>query len=483
MLEAQLNAARQARRQRNIKIAVTAAIIIILGGAALALTTSCCGFGEREVVSVEETLPTVPADAAKPEGNTAPIDTAAREQYLQLLNAFQNELKPQLATIDLGRWQPQQQQRLSTLKDQALTAFTAMDYATALDHMQAATTLAESLIDDSGVQFGEAMTAAQTAYASDSYDEARLQVDRALMLNTGSDEARELAGKIDALGDILPLLQQAQVAKTENNAEKELALIEQILELAPARDKEQQRKQQLVNAISSNKFQYHLKQAYSAINKQDAGLAAQHINSAKRIYPNRSEINDAGAALQALEKQKRVASYSSQALAAMRADDWLTARQQLSLALSERPNDKTLRDLQDKTNNILSLGANIETHLANPYRLANTTTRAEATALLEQTEIYRPASPGLVRKATSLAELIQNMSKKVTVNVVSDNKTNVLVRGVGVIGQTESKTIELAPGQYKFEGKRTGYKSKLIDVLIPYDQPSIQLTVICDEPI
>ena len=67
--------------------------------------------------------------------------------------------------------------------------------------------------------------------------------------------------------------------------------------------------------------------------------------------------------------------------------------------------------------------------------------------------------------------------------VVSDNQTNIIVRGVGVVGITLSKTIQLTPGRYKFEGKREGYKSKLIDVLIPYDKTSYRLSVICDEPI
>ncbi|MEQ8938939.1 MAG: hypothetical protein RLT30_09585, partial [Gammaproteobacteria bacterium] len=79
--------------------------------------------------------------------------------------------------------------------------------------------------------------------------------------------------------------------------------------------------------------------------------------------------------------------------------------------------------------------------------------------------------------------LIDNMNKKVDVVVKSDNKTNVLVRGVGIVGMTDSKTIQLKPGSYKFEGKREGYKSKLIDVLVPYDKNQMQLTVVCDEPI
>jgi hypothetical protein len=75
------------------------------------------------------------------------------------------------------------------------------------------------------------------------------------------------------------------------------------------------------------------------------------------------------------------------------------------------------------------------------------------------------------------------MNKKITVEVISDNQTHILVRGVGVVGQTSLKTIQLTPGNYTFEGKRKGYKSKLINVLIPYDKPTFSLSIHCDEPI
>ena len=483
MLEEQLNAARQARRQRTIKIAVTAGAIILLSALALVISTSCCGFGNKDAEVVEQTLEKSSRLASPSLSESKPVDTAARESYLQLLNRYQHEIEPALASIDLARWQPDNMQQLEKLKDTALTAFTNADYATAAGNMRSAASLAETLIESGAEQFEQAMAAAAQAYEQDNYDEAKPQVDQALMLNTDSAEAQILAGKIDALGSILPLLNQARVARTENNAEKELAVIKQILEIAPEREAEQARQQELLGAISLKKFQSHLNRAYTAIEQQDATTARKHINSAQQIYPNRAEIRDVNAALQALEKQQRVAGYASQALSAMREDNWQEAKQQLSLALAERPNDKTLLDLLSKTDSILSITQQIEQQLANPYRLSNNTVKQQANSLLEDAMTYSQASPLLAGKADELANLIEKMNRKVSVKVLSDNKTNVLVRGVGVVGVTDAKVIELPPGEYKFEGKRPGYRSKLIEVLIPYDKSTMQLTVICDEPI
>jgi len=59
----------------------------------------------------------------------------------------------------------------------------------------------------------------------------------------------------------------------------------------------------------------------------------------------------------------------------------------------------------------------------------------------------------------------------------------VLVRGIGKVGVISQKTIKLKPGNYTFEGTRNGFKSKLLQVLIPHDQNNYSVRIICDEPI
>jgi hypothetical protein len=69
----------------------------------------------------------------------------------------------------------------------------------------------------------------------------------------------------------------------------------------------------------------------------------------------------------------------------------------------------------------------------------------------------------------------------ILVTVISDNQTYVLVRSVGKVGVVFQKNIQLKPGNYTFEGTRKGFKSKLVQAFIPYDQDSFRVRVICDE--
>ena len=67
--------------------------------------------------------------------------------------------------------------------------------------------------------------------------------------------------------------------------------------------------------------------------------------------------------------------------------------------------------------------------------------------------------------------------------VTSDNMTDIQVRGIGKLGLIHNKTIELKPGYYTFEGTRNGFKSKLLQVLIPYNKNNYSVRIICDESI
>lgn len=482
MLEDKLNAARQARRQHIVKIAVSVTGILVLSAVVLVFTSSCCDFAKKDVAEVEAALKGQPP-VTPPVAGTSVDDPAARQQYLDMLNQYQNELEPGLASIDLAGWQPAKGNQLTEFKDSALNEFAAANYPGALKQIKQATSLAEGLIELASEEFQQAMTAAQMAYDNDDFDNARQQVVKAQMLNKVAPEAKQLAEKINALGEILPLLEQAAVAQVENNPEKELAIIEEILALAPDRERQQARKQELLTRLSMQRYQSHIAQAYVAIEKEDTQAARKHINNARQIYPTRSEIKDASAALVTLEKQQRYAMHAKLATEAMREDNWPKAKQELTSALAEKPDDKTLGDLLQQTETILSLQAQMERHLTSPYRLADAGVIAQARKALAEAQAYREASIKLDRTASELSTLIDSMNKKVDVVVKSDNKTNVLVRGVGIVGMIDSKTIQLKPGAYKFEGKRDGYKSKLIDVLVPYDENQLQLTVVCDEPI
>ena len=433
-----------------------------------------------------------PSDTIETEQNIVPVspiqspavpDEQLRQAYINALSDYENKLKPQLNKIDLIKWDQPRSQRLDMLEDEALSQFSVADYAGAVSSIEELTQLAQTMIADSQQEFEQAMSIAQHAYDADQYDDAKFQVANALMLDQTSVEAKTLSAKIEHLPEILTLVEKINTARVENKPEQELNLIKQLIKLAPEREQIVERKQVLIDAINNKNFKSYIAQSYQAIKQGNVGKAKQKIIAAKKIYPNRQEIGDAVVALQRLEKKKRLETYRRKAQMAMAADDWITAKKQLELALREQADDKALQQSLVKATTIIALNNEFQQQINNPYRLSNKQLASRMKDKIIQASAFVDFSPSLNKKTIELSHLIEKMNKKISVEVISDNQTNILVRGVGIVGITKLKTIQLTPGHYTFEGKRKGYKSKLIDVLIPYDQTNYSLTIRCDEPI
>ena len=74
------------------------------------------------------------------------------------------------------------------------------------------------------------------------------------------------------------------------------------------------------------------------------------------------------------------------------------------------------------------------------------------------------------------------MQAPVQVLIVSDNSTDIGIRGFGTIGRVEERIVELLPGTYVFEGKRKGYRSKLVEVVVGGEGAApAEVTIVCDE--
>jgi hypothetical protein len=485
ILEQKLAEAKAKRRKRFIILAIGFVTISLLSGAVV-FFTSCCQTNPKKTEAVFSDLDKEIEKnvvAVSPVQSQTMPDQQLRQSYIDALNDYENSIKPELNKIDLTKWDKPRSDRLALLQEEALSKFSIADYTSALSYMEELNQLAQAMIADSQQQFEEALSNAQGAYDEDNYYGANFHIANALMLNNQSEEAATLSSKIDNLLGILPLLEKANTARVENNNEKELSLIEEIIKLAPERESALKRKRVLVDIIDRNNFKSNIARSYRAIEQSNMGRAKQSLIAAKKIYPNRQEIGDVTIALQELEKKQRLEKYQQAAQTAIASDDWITAKQQLELVLRERVDDKLIQKSLANATMIIALMNEFDQYIDSPYRLSNKLVSSKAKANIAEANTFVDVSPSLNRKTEILSHLIESMNKKVSVEVISDNQTYIIVRGVGIVGITQSKTIQLTPGRYKFEGKRKGFKSKLIDVLISYDKTSYQLSVICDEPI
>ncbi len=472
--------AKEKRRSQFVKVAMGLLIISLL--CALVIILLSYKPSKKDSVEIVDAVDDKPLPS-KPASLPEIPDEELRQTYIKALAYYENSLKAELAKIDLIKWNKARSEKLASIKDKALAEFTATDYVGAISSMEDLTQLSQTTITESQQQFKQALSNAQNSYTADKYDEAKFQINQALMLDKTSIEAADLSTKIDKLPEILEQVEKIHTAKLENKLDTELALIKQLLKLSPNRTAAAKRKQVLINAISQRNFNRYINQFYAALKQEDTQTAKQKINDAKKIFPKRQEIAKTTRALQEFEKKQRYQMHSRNAQKAMILDDWPAAKKQLELALHEQANDKASQQSLVQATVIIAANSEFEQHIKNPYRLSNKTLSSKLKTKLANTAALAKLSPSLSKKRDTLSLLIQQMGKEIIVEISSDKLTNIIVRGVGIVGKTQSKTIKLLPGEYTFEGKRKGFKSKLINVLIPYDKSNFHIKIQCDEPI
>lgn len=407
----------------------------------------------------------------------------ARDEFKQKLKNYENEIEPLIEVAYLENWNKEAAFEIKDLKDKAISDFSGGHYSQALDLVEKLDARARAVLGKRDHLFADHLQQSQRYYHQGIYDQARMHIDSSLTISPDSEDAKRLKQKIEKLPEILPLLREVDVAKAENNLEKEFLLLSQILQLEPGRVELNKRIAELSDMLKEITFQQNISAAFNEIEKRNARSARDNYKKAQSIFPDRDEIQVLRTQLLALESNLAFVAAIASADKFIRNDDWGKAKAYFEKAAKYDPAHETVIKGLARANRILGLKNAFSQYEKNPYRLANSHYRKKADNDLALSVEAGKSSPSLVLQSERVAKLIYAMNKKKEVFVVSDNKTFVQVRGVGKIGKAVNKTIQLKPGNYTFEGIRDGYKSKLVKVLIPYDQNKINVKVICDEPI
>ena len=396
-----------------------------------------------------------------------------RNEFKELLQHYENELEPRLQTANVEIWKREALFEFSEIKKKLLLDFSNGEYQKALENLQILQNKTAKILEEAKAIYTENLAKAASFLAEDLYKEAKLHIEKSLLVAPQSPEALELQQEIEKLPLIVPLLNEAKVAGAENDLQKEYDLLQQVLQIAPERKTVADRLRVLKERIKDQDFAMHISSGFAGIETKQAQEARYHYLAAKKVDPERPELSVLLTQLLTLEKSLRVQWAIKQAEQAVRRDDWQQAKENFAKAAKDAPDNKAVIDGLRRSGQVLGLQAKFSQYFNNPYRLANNQVLGEAEQTLSQAETVASYSFAIKRQMEQLRELIVKVNRLIPVTVISDNKTFVVVRGVGKVGVIAQKIIKIKPGKYTFEGIRDGFKSKLVQVVIPYDQDNL----------
>lgn len=405
-----------------------------------------------------------------------------QEQALHAIKAFDQQL------LLIAPYQSLQNdtafiQTIDSVQAQVTQAFIQADYDTVVVALQELSVNVDQAMSAAQLALEQHLSNARQLWRQKQLPQLREELKQAQMIRADLPEWSELNDLLMVWPEVESLLSIAKTAGLEGRYQEQLQILSKISRLSNDLPYLPQQIADVKKQVAENQYRQAIAQADAAMRVPDLKQMRAAVNMAHKVYPQRSEVIRLTQELNELERQQDYQQHLTQAELALAKDEWPSAFRDLSAAHDLYPHQ---RDTQDKKAFVavyLKLAQESKEFLDQPSLLTSEHKRKRAADMLEGMIVYRSLSQRMANIEDELSNQLQRYSKKVTLTILSDNKTYVQVRRVGKVGVVTEKTISLLPGNYLFEGKRVGYVTEAVKVNITPDDLGKHVTVIANERI
>jgi tetratricopeptide (TPR) repeat protein len=480
--EPKTRAARATPAPRGPLIAAGAALalLVLLGIVFFALPRWVQEDAPEPVAAVPEApaAETEPAAPALSEEELAALKERAEAQLTELL-----QQRSRLEARSAPRWGGAEWTAYDDLGRTSDQALLAERYALAVASYAKALAAGSALLARAEQITATALASAKQALAAGNAELAREQFD--LVLGIEPDNAEALAGRTRAerLPEALALVARAEELRRQQSLEEAADLYREVLQLDPEWAPAQTALAEITAALASQRLESLLSLGYAALAEEEYAEAREHFAAALALAPASKSAADGLAQAEQGQKLDTIALAEARALAFERREMWpeaievyeaaLTADSTLDFARVGLERSRTRADLDIKLANLLT----------NPNLLLTDNVLADAGRLADQARPLATPESRIGTQVARLDELIRLASTPLTVELTSDELTEVTVYRVGQLGTFASKAVQVRPGTYTAVGSRNGYRDVRATFTVLPGQALAPIRIVCTEPI
>ncbi len=421
---------------------------------------------------------------------TIEIDTASESDSAELAERYEAAL--QRVDEALGIWEvrrsavPGFDQSLDLIlatRRKALDAYFDVDYGEAMRLVSQALAEVESVFLQEQNHFDINLKIAAEAYETEDMVSAQEAIALALRLRPDSQQAAFWHERIEKLPELIAARQDASAARNAGRLQDEINALYRVLNLKPSDAQVKARIDSASRQLQDRKFNRAIGDGHLALTEKNLAKARQYLDKAQKLKPKHSETARLSQKIAEVELEIQVADLKIQTSLYAALDDWLSVRQTFEQILELEPQLNDAIRGRELAENMVSAQRRLDDFLARPERLSTDRIAAAAREEIAQVQPYLTLSDRMHSTVAELEAALVRWRAAVPVRVLSDGKTHIEVRGVGIIGIVTDRLVELKPGTYEFEGRRRGYRNKLVKVRVSPDSEDVtETTIICDEP-
>ncbi|GEM_PF-3009663 len=387
-----------------------------------------------------------------------------RDTFREDLADFEVSTQPILDNQDIANWKPKRVASLIAKKDKALNEFARSSFQTAANTLSSLVPEVEQLEQDWKTAYLSKLEESAAFLADEKINQARFAFSQAIEIMPANPQGRELKIKLDGYEEIINVRRALRVAQVENNVAKQIELLDTLVNLDPTLTDERNRLNELKRERTSSSHANIILQANKALDNGNTANARELLAQAKTLKPNDAATKSLSQRINNQSQQSVLQRRLIEVEGLARQQRWQQVLQKSTSYSAMHPGQERFVTLQTQADGIVKAQRRVLQFLARPERVSDQGIRDAAVDTLQQALPLAADSNELSSQLRQLAAIIDEYSTALTVTINSDEKSYILVLGVGHVGEIKQKQIELKPGQYTLEARRDGYKTTRLQI-------------------
>jgi len=367
-------------------------------------------------------------------------------------------------------------------REQSLEAHRENDLTEAMRRIGLALNETALILEKEEEAFQLSMDVARQAYRSGDVAKAESAISSAEILRPDLEEVRYWKERIRQLPLWLQAQHDAKNARNAGHLQNEKDALMRMLALVPGDAAAARRVDEITLQMDDRRLRRLIGRGYRALENGHAAQARSAWSEARKLGRSSTELPKLHQAIVDLEQRQAIARHLETARHESAQDNWIQALNHYRKVLAMDSAHPEASQGRDFATAILAAQQELDDFLAQPDRLSSPDIATAARAAVETARVLGTFSPRLHAATDTLEASVVKWQTPVPVRVLSDNETDIRIRGVGKVGKTTERIIEILPGKYLFEGKRNHYRSVLVEVHVEADPTALtEVTVICHE--
>ncbi len=396
------------------------------------------------------------------------------------------ELLSKLETLEaraVGRWAGQVYVKAQEVYADGDRAYLQRNYKLAAEKYEEAITIIDPLLDQVDVVFEETMNYGRTALEAGDSVEALRHYDLAVAISPGHAEAHNGLTRAKNLDLVMNLTRQGVRLEQDLDLDAARLAFEKALALDAAWQAAVDGLQRVLVASNQMSFDQRMTEGLEALADGDFPTARAAFRTAQALQSDSREPVDGLLQVDQGIRLEKIALLERDATMLEGKEQWDDAVQKYKAILEVDPNLDFAHAGLARASGRAALHETLEKYIADPDSLSNPSTMQAATKLLLDIIRMPSVGPRLEDQKNQLSRLLKRATTELTVRLISDNATDVVIFRVGKLGRFDSQEISLRPGSYVAVGSRPGYRDVRLEFKVSPEIALQTIIVRCEEQI